>query len=130
MTESEACEQILGINQAVVNIGAIWVDVDVAEINPYSALINCRTTLSQWPDLEIQFGAVFVALLPMAWSCDMALPVLEMITGDDAFRLNRLYQVETGFHWFLFHPKDFSSQASCLIAAESVSWRLVPQPST
>ncbi len=47
MTETEACEQIDAINQAVVNIGALWVDVDVAEITPYSALISCRTTLSR-----------------------------------------------------------------------------------
>ncbi len=125
MTETELREQVLGLNQAVTSDGALWVDIDIAEISPYSALIFCRTTLSERPDIEIRFGNVFVALLPMAWSCDMTLPVLELVTGVEAIKLNKLYQVETGFHWLSFHPKDISKEASCLIAVESISWQVL-----
>ena len=122
MTEADALEKIAAFTQAVANSGALWVDIDVLRITPYSATIGCRTTLSHAPDFEVNFGPVFFASLPMTWSCEMALPVLKLVTGDEAFRLNTLYQVETGYHWFMFHSRDLSPQLPFLVAAESVSW--------
>lgn len=126
MTESEVMAQILAINQAVK--GALWVDVDVAQITPYSATIGLRTTLSIWPNIEIRFGAVFFTSLPMTWGGDVSKDFIQLLSREEAIRLNLLYQVEEGFYWFSFNALDLTGEALCLIAADSVSWKTVPQP--
>lgn len=62
----------------------------------------------------------------MTWKTDTSLPVLRVLTGDEARSINKRYRVEQGYHLFAFQPEDIADDARCIIAAKAFSWKLLP----
>lgn len=121
MTESEALSQVAIFNDHVKE--KLWLDVDLAECSPQAVVLHCGIDLSVGPDIEIRFDTVFFSSLLMTWKTDTAFSVLQILTGEDAMRVNIQYRVEQGYHLFAFQPEDLADGVRCLIAAQAFSWR-------
>ena len=121
MTQSEALGEVAIFNEIVRK--KPWLDVDVAECSPQAVVLHCGIDLSEGPEMEVRFDTVFFASLLMTWKTDTSLPILQVLTGEEAFRINGQYQVEQGYHLFAFQPEYLADGVRCLIAAQAFSWR-------
>jgi len=122
MTQTEAFNQVAMFNAFVGK--KLWLDVDVVECSPESVVLHGGIDLSVGPDVEIRFDTIFFVSLLMTWRTDTSSPILKILTGEDACRINRQYRIEQGRHLFAFLPEDFD-EARCLIAAGSFCWRVI-----
>ena len=124
MTQSETISQVAIFNDFVSK--KPWLDVDLIECSQQVAVLHCGIDLSLGPDLEVRFNTVFFASLLMAWKTDTTLPILQILTGDEAFRINGQYRIEQGYHLFAFQPEDLTEGVRCIIAAQNFTWREMP----
>jgi len=100
-----------------------WLDIDVSQCSSTTVILEAVVDLSSKPSFEFRFESVFAVELLMTWKTDTSVPVLQLLTGQDAFDFNKRYRVEQGHHLFAFQPEDVSKDARCIIAAQSFSWR-------
>lgn len=123
MTQSEALSQVATFNDLVRD--KLWLDVDLAECSPQAVVLHCGIDLSVGPDIEIRFDTVFFVSMLMTWKTDTSSSVLQVLTGEEAWRINGQYRIEQGYHLFTFQPEDLANGVRCLVAAKSFSWRVV-----
>jgi hypothetical protein len=121
MTELEIRDQVARLNALLQS--KPWLDVDVVECSPRSVVLDCGIDLSVGPDIEITFGSVFFVSLPMTWNTDTSVPVLTLLSDDEARQVNLRYQIEMVHHLFAFHPEYLPQDALCLVAAKEITWR-------
>ena len=123
MNEVELIDNVCSFTNAISNLGALWVEMEVDTISPYSARIVANTGLSLRPNMEIRFGRIFYASLRMGWSCNMDFPICELLMGQEANELNAAHEVEMGFFWFRFIAEAAFHMPPFLLASDSFSWR-------
>lgn len=123
MNQTEAIAQVAILNEFLKS--KPWLDVDVVECSPQTVVLDCGIDLSLGPDIEIRFESIYLASLLMTWKTDTSHPVLQLLTGEEAYHINRQYRVEQGYHLFAFQPEDIEQGIRCLIGAHSFSWKNV-----
>jgi hypothetical protein len=123
MTEPDVLHRVLMFNDFIKK--KPWLDVDLVECTPESVILHSGIDLTIRPDIEIRFDTVFVATLLMTWKTDTSIPVLQVLTGEEAILLNKQYRVEQGYHLFTFQPEDLAQGVRCMIAARTFSWQTI-----
>jgi hypothetical protein len=124
MTPSEALNQAMIFNDLCRKNP--WLDIDLVQCSPQSVILHGGIDLSVGPDIELRFDTVFFACLLMTWKTDTSLPVLQVLTGEEAIAVNGRYRVEHGYHLFTFQPEYVADGVRCMIAAKTFCWRLPP----
>ena len=120
----ESQHQIAAFNEFAQR--TLWLDFELVSCSQISAVLTCGADLSFNPDAEIRFDGIFFASMLMSWKTDTSIgPVVQVVSGSEAVKLNQQYQVERGFHLFEFQPEGLSGEARCLIAAKEFSWWVI-----
>jgi len=125
MTDLELREYVADLNSFLNS--KPWLDIDVIQCSSHSAVLHCGIDLTEGPEIEIKFDSIFFVSFLMSWKTDTSRPVLEILTGKDAVRVNMLYQIEQGHHLFAFSPEYLEGDTRFVIAARSISWRKIKE---
>ncbi len=102
-----------------------WFDFEIMEYRGDTLVVMGSLDPSAAHDVEVQFGGISFISSPMEWRTDTSAPPLGLITGEDAVKLNRRFQVEQGHHLFRFSPEGFPEEFGCLVSARDVKFRIM-----
>lgn len=100
----------------------LWLDF---EVNQY---LNRKMTVigsidpSSTPNIEIHFEDIFFVSLPTEWNTDTSVSILVLPEGEEAFLINKKFQVEQGYYLFKFIPEYYPDEFGCLIASKKISF--------
>lgn len=101
----------------------LWFDFEVTQYRKNKLTIIGTLDSSGQHKIEICFEDVFFVSLPIGWQTDTSKPVLVLVEGDDAFTLNKRFQVEIGYHIFRFTPEYYPEDFACYVAAKHISFK-------
>ena len=102
----------------------LWMDFEVVQYSKNKLIIfGSIDPSSSIHNIEIWFEDVFFISLPLEWKTDTSNGVLELLEGENAYLINRQFQVEQGYHIFKFTPEDYPNTFGCLLGAKKIAYK-------
>lgn len=120
MNRNEIQKVVEDINHYVQ--AQLWLDFEISQYQSGKLNVIGSIDPSSAPDIEICFEDIFFISLPMEWKTDTSASVLVLLERDEAFSINKKFQVEQGYHLFKFIPEYYPDEFGCLIAAKKISF--------
>ena len=97
-----------------------WFDFEIIKYGQNELFVGGGKSLSYPYELEIHFKDVCFVSVPVEWRTDTSNNVLFILEGEEAYKVNRKFQVEQGYHVFKFVPEEYPEDFGCLIGARSL----------
>lgn len=105
-----------------------WMDFEVVKYDNWEFIVigNLSQSYPNRPgQVEISFRYVYFVSMPFYWKTDTSEQVFSLIDGPDFTSINKRFQVEQGYHLFIFKPEDYDEDFGCLIGAKELSYRVL-----
>lgn len=122
-SEEQARAEVEKINQYMTS--QPWCDFEVMSYLGERLTIMGSLDPSHEHEIEIVFEGVACASLPFEWKTDTSVSPFQLVTGEHAVRLNRIFQVEVGHRMFGIRPEGYSPGFLCVVAARRIGFRVV-----
>ena len=113
-------EKIDKINNFIANMS--WCDFEVHSLHKGCLSIVGSIDLSYFHNIEICFHGFFFVSSVFDWKSDTSKPVLSLMEGELAERINLQYHVEIGNHVFKFITEYDDSETNCVIVARDITY--------
>lgn len=102
----------------------LWMDFEITQYSKNKLIVaGIIDPSSPIHNIEICFEYVFFISLPLEWKTDTSSCILELLEGENAYLINRQFQVEQGYHIFKFTPEDYPNTFGCLIGAKRIAYK-------
>ncbi|SFD39251.1 hypothetical protein SAMN04488168_13654 [Bacillus sp. 491mf] len=123
MNIEEISNEILKINNYLKK--CLWMDFEFARMDGGDIVVAGRidTSYNEFA-INIEFGIPYYISSLLNWHLDDSKPFIELVEGDEMWKIIDRYQVEEGNYIFKINAEDFE-EAPIIIASESLKCEIV-----
>ncbi|QDH21610.1 hypothetical protein [Saccharibacillus brassicae] len=125
MSTDEVFLKVNQINEFIQK--SLWFDFEIIRYEQNNLYVGGGESLSYPYELEIHFEDVCLVSTPVEWCSDTSTEVLQILEGEEAYKVNIKFKVERGYFVFKFIPEDFPNDGGCFIGAKDLNVKFLKQ---